>query len=123
MSTRCRRGSHRLGGYGTEQKFPGMEDCRKLMAADSKRRLVREFLYRQLPECMVSDTCDPDPQTLAFEISTSSHSSLLKIRTCFVKDKNSRFLIDMLDQINIAYLIKQHPDIDVIVISYARAHT
>jgi hypothetical protein len=29
----------------------------------------------------------------------------------------------MLDQINIAYLIKQHPDIDVFVISYARAHT
>jgi hypothetical protein len=93
------------------------------MAADSRRSLVREFLYKQLPECMVSETCDSDPQTLAFEISTSSHSTLLKIRTCFVKDQNSRFLIDMLDQINIAYLIKQHPDINVFVITYARAHT
>ena len=93
------------------------------MAADSKRRLVREFLYRQLPECMVSETCDSDPQTLAFEISTPSHSTLLKIRTYYVKEQNLRDLIYMLDQINIAYLIKQHPDIDVFVISCARAHT
>ena len=106
----------------TEQEFPGVEDCRKLMASDSRRSLVREFLHRQLPEFRVSETCDSDPQTLAFEISTPSHSTLLKIRTYYVKEQNLRYLIYMLDQINIAYLFKQHPDIDVLVISYDHAH-
>jgi hypothetical protein len=93
------------------------------MASDNKLTLVREFLRGQLPDCMVSEKCDPDPETLAFVISAPSHSILFKIRKCVVQDKNSRQLVDMLDQMNIAYLFKQYPDVDALVISCARDHT
>ena len=93
------------------------------MMSEGTPSLVREFLRRQLPDCTVSEMCDPDPETLAFVISTPSHSTLFKIRKCCVKEKNSRYLVDMLDQMDIAYQFKQHPDIDALVISCARDHT
>jgi hypothetical protein len=93
------------------------------MMSEGTSSLVLELLRRQLPDCTVSEMCDPDSETLAFVISTPSYSTLFKIRKCFVKEKDSRHLVDMLDQMNIAYQFKQHPDIDALVISCARDHT
>lgn len=87
------------------------------MVDDSKLHLVRGYLQRELPKYTISEKCDPDPETLAFVISTHSHSTLLKIRKCFDEHKNSRQLVDMLDKLDIAYQFKQHPDIDAFVIS------
>ena len=101
----------------SETPLPGVEDCRKLMASDSKPSLVREFLCSQLPDFMVTEMCDPDPETLAFVISTPSHSTLLKIRKRFIEHENSRKLLDMLNKMDIPHLLKQHPDIDAFVIS------
>jgi hypothetical protein len=86
---------------------------------DSKLHLVREYLQRELPKYTILEKCDPDTETLAFVISTRSHSTLLKIRKCFVEHKNSRHLVDMLNKLDIAYQFKQHPDIDAFVISCA----
>lgn len=86
------------------------------MVGSSKLHLVREYLRRELPNYTISENCDPDPETLAFVISTHSHSTLLKIRKCFDEHKNSRQLVDMLEKLDIAYQFKQHPDIDAIVI-------
>ena len=89
------------------------------MVDDSKLHLVREYLQRELPNYTISEKCDPDPETLAFVISTYSHSIQLKIRKCFVEHKNSRHLVDMLNKLDIAYQFKQHPDIEAFVISCA----
>jgi hypothetical protein len=86
------------------------------MVDDRKLHLVRGYLQRKLPNYTISEKCDPDPETLAFVISTHSHSTLLKIRKCFVEHKNSRHLVDMLNKLDIAYQFKQHPDIDAFVI-------
>ena len=89
------------------------------MAGDSKLRLVREYLQRELSDYTISEKCVSDPQTLVFEISTPSHSTLLKIRKCCVNQKSTRHLVDMLNKIDIAYQIKLHPDTDAFVISCA----
>jgi hypothetical protein len=86
---------------------------------DSKLHLVREYLQRELPDYLISEKRDPDPEIQAFVISTPSHSIQLKVRKCFVERENSRHLVDMLNKMDIAYLFKQHPDIDTFVISCA----
>jgi hypothetical protein len=104
---------------GSDAPVMAMEDYRKRLAGHGKLRRVREFLQRELPDYMVSETYDSDPETLAFIISTPSHSTLLKIRKYSSKDKNPRHWIDMLDRINIAYQFRQHPDVEAFVISCA----
>jgi hypothetical protein len=89
------------------------------MLDDSKLHLVRGYLQRVLPNYTISEKRDPDPETLAFVISTHSHSIQLKIRKCFVEHKNSRHLVDILNKLDIAYHFNQHPDINTIVISCA----
>jgi hypothetical protein len=89
------------------------------MVDDRKLHLVRGYLQRKLPNYTISEKCDPDPETLAFMISTHSHSTQLKIRKCFVEHKNSRHLVDMLDKLDIAYQFKQHSDINAFIISCA----
>jgi len=89
------------------------------MAGDRKRRFVREYLQRELPDYVVSEKCDSDPGTLAFLISTSSHSALVKIQRCLVEHESSRQLGTILDSVNISDLFRQHPDIDACVISCA----
>ena len=66
------------------------------MVSDSKLHLVQEYLQRELSDYMILEKCVTDPETLAFVISTPSHSTLLKIRKSFVQHKNSRHLVGML---------------------------
>jgi hypothetical protein len=84
---------------------------------DSEPHLVREYLQRELSDYTISEKCVTDPGTLAFVISSPSHSTLLMIRTSVVEDENSRQLVDMLSRMDIAFQFRQHPDIDAFVVS------
>ena len=94
-----------------------MSNYRKHLADDRTLGFVREYLQKELPDYLISEKCDSDPQTLTFKVSDSSHSIVVSLQKCFVNDESTDHVVHMLNKINIAYVFEQHPDIDAFVIS------
>jgi hypothetical protein len=86
---------------------------------DSKLQPIRDYLQRELPSCKISEKHNPGSGTKTFVISAGTHSICIKVEKSFIEYKSIDQIKDMLNRMNIMCLFKQHPDINIFVISSA----
>ena len=84
---------------------------------DSKLQPIRDYLHQELPGFRISEKYYPGSETQTFVISANNQSTYLKFQKSFIEYKNIHQIEDMLNKMDIVFLFKQHPDVDIFFIS------
>ena len=84
---------------------------------ESKLDSVREYLNNVFPDQKITENHDFDLAAQTFNISNETDSLLLKVGENFVDDNNADQIVDLLNRWDVADLLKQHPEVGLLVTS------
>ena len=89
---------------------------------ESKLDVVRDYFHKSFPGRKITEKHDFDLGVQIFMIARDSGSLLVKIRQNLIDNNDTNQIRDMLDKWDIVDILKQHPEVEMLVISGGSRH-
>ena len=89
---------------------------------ESKLDVVRDYFHKSFPGRKITEKHDFDLGVQIFMIARDSGSLLVKIRQNLIDNNDTKQIRDMLDKWDIVDILKQHPEVEMLVISGGSRH-
>ena len=84
---------------------------------EGKLDSVRKFLIDVFPDWKITEKYDFDLAAQTFKVSNERGSLLLKVGENFIDDNNTEQIVDMLNKWDVPSLLKQNPEVGLLVTS------
>jgi hypothetical protein len=84
---------------------------------ESNLNVVRDYFHERLPRLEVTEKHDLDSGTQTFNIARDTGSLTVKVNQNFIDNNDANEIRNMLNKWDIVDLLKQHPEVGLLVIS------
>jgi hypothetical protein len=84
---------------------------------ESKLDVVRDYFHKKFPGRGITEKHDFDLGAQTFMIARDTGSLLVKIRQNLIENNDTNQIREMLDKWDIVDILKQHPEVEMLVIS------
>ena len=95
--------------WKTGVRAQSMDEC--------KLNIVKDYFHRKFPGQGITERQDFDLGVQTFRIARDTGALLVKVEKNFIDDNDTNQIRNMLDQLDIVDVLKQHPEVGLLVIS------
>ena len=84
---------------------------------ESNLNVVRDYFHEKLPERWITEKHDFDSGSQTFKIARDTGFLLVRVKQSFIDDNDTNEIRNMLNKWDIVNLLKQQPEVELVVIS------